>query len=390
MSFIRNFFKSKTPLPPGIYHYQSPPSDPRDYRLHLRLEVDGSGILIINASTILHLNPTAAEYAYYLVNNLDEESAVKQMVSRYEVSPETARQDYRHLVDRILTLVSTPDVDPVAFLDFERQEPFTGAISAPYRLDCALTYTLPEGVPADFAPTKRVERELSTEEWKTIFDRAFEVGIPHLVFTGGESTLRADLPELIAHAEANEQVTGLLTDGLRLADRDYLNSLLQTGLDHLTFLLRPDAGDGWEGAAPPAALSTALENALAEDIFVAAHLTLTPENSEAARVLLERLAEQGVRAISLSATDPALEPALSALRDEVAARQLELVWNLPVPYSAHNPVNLETGQVEVAEGAGRAWLYVEPDGDVLPAQGVNRVLGNLLRDPWEQIWKTKT
>ncbi len=388
MSFIRNFFKSNRPLPPGVYHYQSPPTDPRDYRLHLRLETDGSGILIVNASTILHLNPTAAEYAYYLVNNLDEEAAVRHMVSRYDVSRETARQDYQNLVERILTLIATPDLDPVIFLDFERQEPFSGAISAPYRLDCALTYNLPEGVPAEFAPTKRVERELSTDDWKTIFDRALAVGIPHLIFTGGEPTLREDLPELIAHAEANGQVTGLLTDGLRLADRAYLNSLLQTGLDHLTFVLQPDASTGWEGAAPPAAITTALENALVEDIFVAVHLTLTPGNIDTAGELLERLAGQGVRALSLSASDPSLRPGLSALRDQAAARQLELVWNLPAPYSAQNPVALETGQ-EIPEGAGRAWLYIEPDGDVLPSQGMNRVLGNLLRDPWEQIWKTK-
>jgi len=58
-----------------------------------------------------------------------------------------------------------------------------------------------------------------------------------------------------------------------------------------------------------------------------------------------------------------------------------------VPYSALNPVSLELEGNEVPEGAGRAWLYVEPDGDVLPAQGVNRVLGNILRDPWEQIWR---
>jgi MoaA/NifB/PqqE/SkfB family radical SAM enzyme len=32
-------------------------------------------------------------------------------------------------------------------------------------------------------------------------------------------------------------------------------------------------------------------------------------------------------------------------------------------------------------------LYVEPDGDVLPAQGINQVLGNFLNDAWEKIWK---
>ncbi|MFO7624726.1 MAG: hypothetical protein R6V73_10270, partial [Anaerolineales bacterium] len=64
---IRRLFEPSQPLPPGTYHYQAPPEDPDDYRLHLRLEPDGTGLLIINASTVLHLNQTAAEYAYYLV-----------------------------------------------------------------------------------------------------------------------------------------------------------------------------------------------------------------------------------------------------------------------------------------------------------------------------------
>jgi hypothetical protein len=33
-------------------------------------------------------------------------------------------------------------------------------------------------------------------------------------------------------------------------------------------------------------------------------------------------------------------------------------------------------------------MYVEPDGDVLPAQGeADKVLGNFLRDDWEKIFK---
>ena len=48
-----------------------------------------------------------------------------------------------------------------------------------------------------------------------------------MVFTGGEPTLRDDLPELIAHAESNGQVSGLLSDGLRFADPAYLDSLLR-------------------------------------------------------------------------------------------------------------------------------------------------------------------
>jgi MoaA/NifB/PqqE/SkfB family radical SAM enzyme len=40
------------------------------------------------------------------------------------------------------------------------------------------------------------------------------------------------------------------------------------------------------------------------------------------------------------------------------------------------------------DGAGKAWLYIEPDGDVLPDQLINQVLGNILTDPWEKILST--
>jgi hypothetical protein len=129
----------------------------------------------------------------------------------------------------------------------------------------------------------------------------------------------------------------------------------------------------------------ALENALAADLFVAVHLTATPQI--AAPGLMERLAQMGVKSLSLSAAGAEDYGLLAEIRDRAALFDLSLVWNLPVPYSDQNPVALETEGVERAEGTGRAWLYVEPDGDILPAQGVNQVLGNLLRDPWDRIWK---
>ena len=94
--------------------------------------------------------------------------------------------------------------------------------------------------------------------------------------------------------------------------------------------------------------------------------------------------------MSLSASDQALAADLNA-RQQAANLGLKLVWDLPVPYSACNPVSLELQREEskTADGAGRAWLYVEPDGDVLPSQGVNKVLGNLLSDPFAKVWKRR-
>ena len=82
---IKKQFEPHKPLPAGMYHYQSPPDNPLNYRLHLRLESDGKGILVVNASTVLHLNETAAEYAYYLVNGTTKEEALKEIKRRYNV-----------------------------------------------------------------------------------------------------------------------------------------------------------------------------------------------------------------------------------------------------------------------------------------------------------------
>ncbi len=374
---FRSLFRPIQPIAPGMYHYIAPQNDPRNYRLHLRVEGDGNGILIVNASTVLHLNQTAAEYAYYFVHNTPAEQVAKKVAQRYRVDAEQAFADYRNLGERILTLVETPDLDPVTFLDFNRRTPYAGKLTAPYRLDCALTYRLPVGADPENAPTKRVARELNTAEWAQVMEKAWGAGIPHVVFTGGEPTLRDDLITLAEHAEYLGMVTGLLTDGLRLADSAYRDRLLRSGLDHLLILLQADNEAAW----------AALQGCLAGDIFTAVHLTLSEANKGGYTQTLKKLAELGVPAVSLTASTSALNAELAAARDLAASLNMELVWDLPVPYSAHNPVNLEVPDAELVEGAGQAWLYIEPDGDVLPAQGADAVLGNLLKDPWEKIWK---
>jgi hypothetical protein len=376
ISRLTDRFAKVQQLPAGVYHKQGM-QDNTPYRVHLRLRPDGSGIFILNASTVLQLNATAAEYAYHFIQGTDFEEAVKQISSRYRVSKEVARQDYEDFLDRIETLISTPDLDPVSFLDFERIAPHSADLTSPLRLDCALTYRLRPDSDAEYAPTKRVDRELTTDEWRAILDKAWQAGIPHITFTGGEATLRDDLPELIAHAEKSGQVCGLLTDGLRLLNKEYLDLLLQTGLDHVLFLLQPENDKSW----------VALEKVMTEDIFVTVHLTLNEDNVKNAEESLERLAKFNVTSLSLTSSDASLSDTFDAIRDKAAALGLTLKFDLPVPYSVSNPVVYEAAEDAIPEGAGKAWLYVEPDGDVLPTQGNDKVLGNLLQDEWKQIYR---
>ena len=372
---IADRFSKIQPLPVGIHHMQAN-ADEKPYRLHLRLNKDGSGLLILNASTVLQLNPTAAEYAFHFIKGTAPEEAANQISARYRVNKKIALDDFNNFVDQIHTLISTPDLDPASFLNFERAQPHS--TESTLRLDCAITYRLPEYTHADYAPVKRVDRELTTAEWQTIIDKAWQAGIPHIIFTGGEATLREDLPQLIAHAEKNGQVCGLLTDGLKLAEKDYLETLLQTGLDHVMLVLQPNEPLSWK----------AIEIIVPQDLFITVHFTLHKENAHEAADILQKVAHLGVENISLSAADDDLTDEMLELQSIAQGLALNIRWDLPVPYSYSNPVAIETVDDEVPAGAGKAWMYVEPDGDVLPAQGeADKVLGNLLKDSWDTITK---
>ena len=368
-------FYTPQPLPPQMVH-SIVEIDGKPNRLHLRIEENGEGLLILNASTILHLNPTAAEIAYYLIKHMDQSAIVEQICKRYQINADVAREDIEDLKTRIDTLMRTPDLDPETFLDMERAPRHSTGSGIPLRLDCALTYQTPTEFSDLYSPVKRVDRTLDTEEWQLILKKCWEWGIPHVVFTGGEPTLRPDLIELIQFAENQGQVTGLITDGYRLTNRDYLHSLLQSGLDHIMLVFHPFEEESLE----------AIRDIVNEDIHLTVHLVINQNTKDHLNDLMDQIAKIGVMNLSLSAINKEFEKYLSEASRLSAEKGFSLVYDLPVPYSEINPVNLEIEEdTNHFQGAGRSWLYVEPDGDVLPSQGGTHYLGNLLKDSWMTI-----
>jgi MoaA/NifB/PqqE/SkfB family radical SAM enzyme len=393
---VKDWLTPAEPLPGQVVHYQTPPDAEDQYRLHLRVEPDGRGLLIINASTVLHLNQTAAELASHLIQGSTEDDAVREISSRYRVSQARARADYRELHEQILVLATSIDVCPVTYLGLERVEPFSADTSAPYRVDLALTYQIDRAGKLDPQARKRVSRELATEEWQTILNTLWDAGVPHVCFTGGEPTLRPDLVQLVRYAEELGLVTGLLTNGRRLREEELRQGLLLSGLDHVQITLashQPQLHDsivGRQGAFQET--EAGLRAALDGDIYVVVHIVVTPENAPSLLETVSYLADLTVPAVSLSspirsaadAEREKLQDALQAAREEASRLGIDIVWDLAAPYSHVNPIEIET-QLSRRD-ALRQQLYVEPDGDVLPAQGCNIVLGNLTSDPFESIW----
>jgi radical SAM protein with 4Fe4S-binding SPASM domain len=390
----------------GVYHFRRENLDEKS-RIHLRLDPDGHGTLIVNANRILHLNPTAALMAYFALEETSEQDAVRLIRQKYHVDAAQARTDLGTVRGQIEELVRPDGACPIHELGLETVMPFSSRPTAPYRLDLALTYRCNN----DCAHCYNVEHpslkngakdELSTGDWKHVLDKAWELGIPHIIFTGGEPTLRDDLPELVAHAEKNGQITGLNTNARRLADPRYVEKLVTAGLDHVQITVESNDAEVHDlmvrtkGAFPQTVRG--LKNALASPLYVMTNTTMLRTNAHTIPDTLDFLADNGVRTVGLNAliysgrgsvvgtglAESELTPLLEVACQKTAARGQRLIWYTPTQYCGFDPMALELG----VKGCTAA-LYnmcVEPNGGVLPCQSYYHQLGNLLADDWDSIW----
>ncbi|MEM2702203.1 MAG: radical SAM protein [Candidatus Bathyarchaeia archaeon] len=375
-------------------------------RLHLRLEKDGSGVLIINASRVIFLNKTAAEYVALFLKGFDEDKVVRKMVSHYNIDEETVRKDYREVLYVINTFVNTPDVCPISYLGVEKMEPFQRELSAPYRMDLAITYRCNNRCMHCYIGGPKETRELTTNQWFKIMNKIFDLGIPHVVFTGGEPTLRDDLPDLIAYAEKLGLVCGLVTNGRKLKDKIYLQYLVDAGLDHIQITLESHNQEihdkitgvvgSWEETVQ------GLKNAIESPIYTLTNTTLNKHNISNIIETIDFLSSLGLKQFACNgliysgkATEPetfrefaieesVLESLLANIKGHAKELNMEFTWYTPTEYCILNPLKLDLGIKTCS--ACRISMCIEPDGTVIPCQSYFTPLGNILKDDWSKIW----
>jgi len=401
---IKSWFQPYEPLSPGIYHYQTPPEAAQQYRLHLRVEKDGHGVLLINAARVLHLNQTATEHAKLLLEDKPALEAAQEIARRYDVPLATARADFEELQQAITEIAQGgEEICPVSYLDVQRIEPMSAELSAPYRMDLALTYHCQNDCPHCYVGRPKDFPQMSTEQWKRVIDRCWELGIPHLTFTGGEATLRPDLVELVQYAEDVGLVTGLQTNGRRLRDRAYLDQLLVAGLDHIQITLEsadPAVHDhmvGAEGAWQETV--DGIKTVVDAEVYMMTNTTITTENVDDLEETIAFAASLGVPTFGCNSLifsgaavcvgteirEKDLGPILERVKEATQDHHLRLIWYTPTQYCEFDPTGLELGIKGCT--AARYNMCVEPNGDVIPCQSYYVALGNILQEPWEAIWE---
>ncbi len=399
-------FPGRPALAAEIYHYLLETPGEKS-RVHLRLDADGRGTLIVNANRITHLNPSAAWMARQVLEGKSETDILQAGRKIWNVKAETLRQDFSAFNQQLAHLIRPDDACPVHDLDLEMLMPFSARPSAPYRLDLALTYRCNNDChhcynlehPQPGQPLQRPE--LSTAEWIQVIDKAWALGIPHIIFTGGEPSLREDLPDLIAHAEGNGQITGMNTNARRLSDANFVNRLVAAGLDHVQVTVESADADIHNQMVNARAFDqtiAGLKNVLATRLYVMTNTTMLRDNVASIPATLDFLADLGVPTVGLNALihsghgatvgtglpERDLAPLLEVARAKTEARGQKLIWYTPTQYCHFDPVQMDLGVKGCT--AAQYNMCVEPDGAVLPCQSYYKPLGNLLTDDWDSIW----
>lgn len=132
--------------------------------------------------------------------------------------------------------------------------PYATAIPVSYRCNLKCTWC--------YLPDRGQTHEPTPEE---VLDIVARCGTPYIVFSGGEPTMRDDLPELIRSVRQKfpDRIVSLLTNGVKLDDPAYLARLEEAGLGCIVFSLngfRPATDEFFSGRDLTEIKRSALDN----------------------------------------------------------------------------------------------------------------------------------
>lgn len=146
------------------------------------------------------------------------------------------------------------------------------------------------------AKDEEFKNELSTEEGKALIDDLAAFGSPVMLFSGGEPTMRKDLPELAAYAREKGMRAVISTNGT-LIDKELAKKLKEVGLSYVGISLdgireTNDKFRGMSGAFDAALRG--LHNCQEEGIKVGLRFTINKQNVKDIPAIFDLLEKENI------------------------------------------------------------------------------------------------
>lgn len=414
----------------GVCHCTFNPEGPGVVRIHLvppkfRLFRSTGYIVILNGYYLL---PLGYSWAVILANLIREvepfhgkpisekdrqkilEGTVKRVCKVYPGTPgDLIRDDLIEMMDMLFHVArgGDPGIPKISIRDYGPN------MTAPHRMDLMVsamtdekgnwqcnqkcTFCYAAGQPMSGC------KELDTRQWKQVIDRLEAARVPMITFTGGEPTMREDLPQLVAYGK--RMVTRLNTNGINLTPK-LVRSLKEAGLDSVQVTLYshdPDVHNALVGGDHHGQTLEGIKNAVNAGLDVSVNTPLCHRNSDYLSTL-RLLHKLGVRFVTVSGLIcTGMAGRNHADHDLTADALYDIVKDAKKFCDKHDmemdftsPGLIDKGRLEKLGlnvpmcGACLSNMAIAPDGTVVPCQswlGSDAALGNILEVPFKKIWK---
>ncbi|HID32325.1 MAG TPA: radical SAM protein [bacterium (Candidatus Stahlbacteria)] len=351
--------------------------------------------LILIPNQVFHLNETG----FYLLNGLLTGSRIEDLTSGLGDEELKGISDFfcdlRGLIRGCVR--EGEKRHAIEYLPFKRpfiKLPVLSELAVTYRCNLSCRFCYNNG---------RKAPEVSTDSLKLLIRAiAVDAKVPSISFTGGEPTLRHDLPELIGFAKGLGLWTNLITNGTRLTE-DYLKRLKRSGLDSIQISI--EAGDRKthdfltkvSGSFDRTIIG--IKSAIRSGIRVHTNTTINRINQGSVLRLPLLLRSLGLTRFSMNLMIPVgigrkdrslwisydeIGPTILAIKRIAREVGIEFIWYSPTPYCCFNPVAHQLGSKSCAACEGL--LSISPRGGILPCSSWPEEIGNLFEASFDRIW----
>ncbi len=260
--------------------------------------------------------------------------------------------------------------------------------------------------------------EMTAREIEIVLRRIrHEAEVPSVSFTGGEPTVREDLPKLIRSAVRIGLRVNLITNGTLLT-QSLARELKRAGLRSAQVSVEGpnaevhDALTGVEGSFERTIRG--IEALKGQGIYVHTHTTINRLNAEHIEGMPALAKSLGLPRLSMNMVMPCgsarptghagtedSQPAsgqvslryreigdlVKLVKRTARDTGIEFMWYSPTPYCMFNPIAGGLGGKACAACDGL--LSVAPNGDVLPCSSLADPVGNILHQSFGAVWNSE-
>lgn len=365
--------KTEVRVPAVIYHYRREAGG-NITRFHLRVDEDGSGLLVANASVGAILSRSGVWIAKGILDGKSNEEIRDFLQKNFRESKKgQIDADIIRLNQFIQTLSNPEDNYPI--FNFDDPE-----VATPRRF---------------FAPYHAQLRIDSPEKIRSLLEKLWNSGFLHITFSANSSDPPDHAVAGVERAEDLGMICGVRASGAWLQSAQLFNRLAMAGVDYVVMpiaSLSAEKHDAIFGKDDFNMTRQSFADCKKMEVCPVAEIPLYKETVSQLEPVLQQLKEQGVHNVQcyVIAEQPP-EFALNRMEviqaavlvEELAASgSVRYVWQVPVVRSGSLDEILKAGPRTPEDLS----ILVEPDGSVYLSRGPKKAAGNILQTSWKQIW----